>query len=223
MNIHSILEQLSNKRPVFANEADFQHSLALQIQLTHPDAKIRFEVKPPGTRVYLDLLVTYQSQRIAIELKYPQRKLHVEIGGEWFSLEQHSAQDQRRYDLLRDVKRLEQVVSEGFVDVGIAICLTNDFNYWNPPSQVRKTIFEAFRLTEGRLLTGELSWGVRASRGSIRGRTEPIRLQGEHTVRWRPYSKLPSGRNGEFRYLVFEIERVFASDNKYQPNSEKFI
>jgi len=208
MNLQAILGQLRSERPVFANEADFQHALAWQIQLAYPDAKIRFEVKPPETRVYLDLVVTYQGQRTAIELKYLKRKLDVEVGGEFFSLSEDSAQDQRRYDFLKDVQRLEQVVSEGFADVGIAICLTNDYVYWNPPAQARETIFEAFRLTEGRKLTGELAWGAGASTGSIGGRTEPIRLLGEYTVRWRPYSNLPAGRNGEFRYLMFEMERA---------------
>lgn len=118
MELHAILGQLRAERPVFSNEADFQHALAWQIHLTYPDAKIRFEVKSPETRVYLDLVVTHQGQRTAIELKYLKRKLDVEVGGEWFSLLEDSAQDQRRYDFLKDVQRLEQVVSEGFVDEG---------------------------------------------------------------------------------------------------------
>jgi hypothetical protein len=48
------------------------------------------------------------------------RKLDLEFGGEFFSLSENSAQDQRRYDFLKDVQRLEQVVSEGFVYVSIA-------------------------------------------------------------------------------------------------------
>lgn len=207
MNIYSILSELCSERPVFANEADFQHALAWRIQLTHPNAKIRFEVKPPGTRMYLDLVVTYEGRRFAVELKYLKRKLEVEVGGELFSLSEDSAQDTGRYDILKDVQRLEKVVREGFVDEGIMICITNDFNYWNPPSQAKLTIFEAFRLTEGRRITGELCWDENASIGSINGRTEPIRLLGEYTVRWRPYSKVPASRNNEFKYLLFEMER----------------
>ena len=208
MDLSAILEQLCYDRPVFANEADFQHGLAWQIQLTHPDAKIRFEVRPPGTRMYLDLVVTHGGWRTAIELKYLKRRLDVEVGGEFFSLSDDSAQDIGRYDVLKDVQRLEKVVFDGFVDEGFAICLTNDFNYWNPPMREKPTIFEAFRLTEGRILVGELGWGTGASPGSIGSRTEPIRLHGEYTVRWRPYSKMSTERNGEFRYLCFEMKHT---------------
>lgn len=48
MDINLILDQLRSERPVFANETDFQHALAWQIHLAHPDAKVRFEVKPLG-------------------------------------------------------------------------------------------------------------------------------------------------------------------------------
>ncbi|WP_339373107.1 hypothetical protein [Paenibacillus elgii] len=86
MDIHAILEQLRTERPVFSNEADFQYALAWQIRTSHPDAKIRFEVKPPGSRIYPDLVVTHEERRTAIELKYLKRKAEVEIGGEMFSL-----------------------------------------------------------------------------------------------------------------------------------------
>lgn len=207
MDFLHILHKLQSEHPVFANEADFQHALAWQIHLLNPDAKIRFEVKPFGTRIYLDLIVTHEGRRTAIELKYLKRRLEVEVGGEFFSLSDDSAQDTGRYDILKDVQRLEKVVGEGFVNEGISICLTNDFNYWKPPV-AKSTIFEAFRLTEGRILTGELAWGERASHGSIKGRTEPIALQGEYTVHWRPYSNVEAERNGEFKYLWFQIEQV---------------
>jgi hypothetical protein len=111
--------------------------------------------------------------------------------------------------VIKVIQRLEKAVSEGFVDVGIAICLTNDFNYWNPSAQARATIFEAFRMTEGLKLSGELAWGIGASPKFIGSRVrEPIRLLGEYTVRWRPYSKVPANRNGEFKYLWFDMEHT---------------
>lgn len=204
----NILNQLCTERPIFANEADFQHALAWRIHLTYPDAKIRFEVRPPGTHIYLDLVVTHEGRRMAFELKYLKRRLEVEIGGELFSLSDDSVQDQGRYDVLKDVQRLEEVVSEGFADEGIAICLTNDFNYWNPPAQPKPTIFEAFRLTEGRRITGELTWREGASSGSIGGRTDPIQLLGDYTISWQPYSMVPVESNGEFKYLSFQITRA---------------
>lgn len=101
----------------------------------------------------------------AIELKYFTRKLDVEVGGEAFSLTDNSAQDIGRYDVLKDVQRLGKAVNEEFVDEGYTVFLTNDQNYWSASTQAQATLFEAFRLTEGRVLTGELAWREGASFG----------------------------------------------------------
>ena len=57
------------KRPIFHSEADLQRTLAWQIHTQHPDARIRLETRP-GADIRLDLLVTIDGHRTAIELKY---------------------------------------------------------------------------------------------------------------------------------------------------------
>lgn len=43
IDIEQVLKELAKKRPVFHSEADFQHALAWEIQITYPDANIRLE------------------------------------------------------------------------------------------------------------------------------------------------------------------------------------
>jgi len=43
MNVKRLMTELSNQRPVFHSEGDFQFSLARLIQQKHPNAKIRLE------------------------------------------------------------------------------------------------------------------------------------------------------------------------------------
>lgn len=205
MDIFAILNELSKERPIYANEADFQHALAWQIHLAYPDSKIRMEVRPANTRIYLDIVVENAGRRTGIELKYKTKRLDIELRGETFTLADHSAQDTGRYDVLKDIQRLEEVVKSGFVDEGWMLFLTNDSNYWSAPSAAKPTIFEAFRLTEGRIVAGELAWGAGASSGSIKTREEPIRLYGEYTVNWSPYSKVTEVRASEFQYVSFHI------------------
>lgn len=43
MNLDSLLNQLALKRPIFHSEADFQHTLAWEVHLSHPAAEVRLE------------------------------------------------------------------------------------------------------------------------------------------------------------------------------------
>ena len=44
LNIEEILESLSNERPVFHSERDFQFSLGIKIKEKYPEMEIRLEV-----------------------------------------------------------------------------------------------------------------------------------------------------------------------------------
>ena len=41
--LHTTMDSLAAKRPIFHSEADFQHALAWEVQLAHPNAGIRLE------------------------------------------------------------------------------------------------------------------------------------------------------------------------------------
>ena len=91
------MSSLSSKRPIFHSEADFQHALAWEIQLAHPQAGIRLE-KRVATRpnIELDLLVDLDGVRLGVELKYPRRGMVADIAGEHFILST-GADDHSRY------------------------------------------------------------------------------------------------------------------------------
>lgn len=132
---------------------------------------------------------------IAIELKYKTRDL----------LDQ-SAQDVGRYDFLRDIQRLEQIVLDRDDIEGYAIFLTNDSAYWSPPRNTQ-TVDASFRIHQGRILTGELGWGSGASKGTMHGREETIHIKGVYNLQWEDYSQ-PSRESsyGKFRYLLVKVE-----------------
>jgi len=207
LDIQSILSGLSVERPVFHNEADFQHALAWAIRERHPDAKIRLEMKVHGanTKVYLDILVQLDGRKYAIELKYKPRNVECVVEGEEFALINQGAQDIGRYDVLKDVQRLERMVAEGIVDSGFLVFLTNDLSYSTDSRITDDTVDRDFRLHEGRTLHGTLGWGERAGAGTTKGREEPIVLAGSYRLKWAPYSVIPTVRGGEFRYLLLHV------------------
>jgi hypothetical protein len=207
LHIPDVLEGLKDQRPVFHSEADFQHVLAWEIHRRHPQASVRLErpILRGGRLIYLDLWVSEGSSHIAIELKYKTRPLEITIGDESFHLRSHGAQDLGRYDFLKDVYRVEQVVAEDPNAVGYAILLTNDSTYWTVPRDV-KSIDAAFRLTDGRSVSGHLAWGVTAGAGTMRGREQPILLKKTYLLQWSAYSKVEVTRNHTFRSCVVRVE-----------------
>lgn len=206
LDIEGVLTKLSEARKVFHSEADFQHALAWQIHQTAPDSQIRLEVNAfpvQDRRMFLDIWRPVEG--MAIELKYVTRELEVEDGGESFALRNHSAQDQRRYDFLLDIERLELLRLHGEVcKVGYAVLLTNDPSYWNPPA-TRGTVDAAFRVHEGRDVFGELAWAGRAAPGTVRGREAPIRLADRYHLSWKEFSTFQGRKFGQFRYLAIPV------------------
>lgn len=205
VDIITIMEGLSRQRPIFHSEADFQHALAWRIHEIVPGAEVRLEYKPlPHERISLDVWV--RKIRFALELKYPTRTLVAAWSGENFSLRNQAARNQRRYDFLKDVERLERVVSlPNLATVGFAVCLTNDPAYWIVPVG-KDTSDTAFRFHEGRTAKGELRWLERAAAGTTKGREAPIKLRNPYKMTWRDFSEVGAGSYRRFRYLALEVK-----------------
>ena len=203
-NLLGIIDRLSSLRPIFNIEADFQHALGWEFQKKFPDWSVRFEHKPTNLkdRIFVDLWIK-GDQTYAIELKYKTRKLDVNVKGESFNLLDQAAQDLGRYDFLKDIERLENIVSIHDNVKGYAIILTNDSAYWKSPAT--ETIDAEFRIHEGRILNGELAWGTEVGAGTMRGREKPIKLTGTYKLSWKDYSQVSSTSYGKFRYLLLEI------------------
>lgn len=143
---------------------------------------------------------------IAIELKYKTRALRAHIGSEHFALRSQSAQDLGRYDFIKDIGRVENVVADRAPRAsGYAILLTNDPSYWTQ-SRNDNTYDVNFRLHEGSTLQGSLEWAPGASEGTRRGREDLLQLRRSYPLRWQDYSHPAEGSYGRFRYLVVEVE-----------------
>ncbi len=209
IDLHHILKTLCECRPVFHSEADFQHAFAWQIHEQHSKFSIRLEYHLSlGERDRLDMFAFDDDNKLAIELKYKTKALFAPIGDELFWLKDVGAQDQGRYDFLRDIQRLEKFVSEHDNVTGYAILLTNDSLYWNAPRNTL-TVDASFRIHEGRVLNGILSWGHTASKGTTKDRVKPITIEGTYKLTWQEYHEVESGTYvkgyRKFRYLLVKI------------------
>jgi len=207
MDIAKIMKHLAQERPMFHSEADFQHALAWAIHKLYPNAKIRLEYRPPDFgRHYVDVWIVNEGQVVAVELKYWTRKLDLAVDGEEFILQDQGAQDISRYDLLKDIQRLEKVVASIPNCVGWAIALTNDGSYWRP-ARTGTTVDADFRLHEGQELKGNLNWAAHTGAGTKKGREKAIKLGTRYTAKWWQYSEPERGNNGQFRGLMFQVRK----------------
>ena len=206
MDIKNTLLILSNLRPIFHSEADFQHALAWEIQKGLSNASIRLElpILISSGFIHLDIWVQDTKDLFALELKYKKSQLNLDYNGEQYNLSNQGAQDLARYDFVKDIWRLEQIKGTKKNITCYAIFLTNDSSYWNP-GRSENTIDSAFRLDDDKKINGKLDWGIEASEGTINGREDSILISGNYIFRWENYSDLTSAPNSKFRFLCVKI------------------
>lgn len=201
--MENILDELSKERLIFHSEADFQHALAWKIHEKHNDLNIRLEKKLNSQGIYLDIFAFNDTYKIAIELKYKTIKVDKSFENEEFNLKNQSAQDQGRYDFIKDISRLEKAKKHCNY-MGFAIFLTNDPLYWKNPMREIDTLDKEFRIHEGKTIKGTLDWKEGASKGTMSKREDAIELENEYNLNWADYLNL-NGLNGKFRFLLVEI------------------
>jgi hypothetical protein len=213
-SIGKVLSCLKKKRSIFHSEADFQHAFAWEIHEMLPFARVRLEkpVRVGQRSLHIDVWVNYKDVTLAVELKYKTRRLTVKIDNqhdsmnEHYSLKDQGAQEFGRYDFLKDIQRLEQVVDQYRDSIGYAVLLTNDSAYWQKPRE-EEPVDANFRLHHGRVVEGDLNWGEGAAIGARRGR-EQLQLQRTYQLHWSNYSSVKSSGNyRKFRSLVVKVSR----------------
>jgi hypothetical protein len=197
------MAKLATKRCLFHGEKDFQHALAWEMRLSGHDIRLEYKPRTFKERAYIDVW-TRDARPVAIELKYRTCLLSIEVDQEVFELTNQSAGDHGRYDLWRDVSRLERVVASGEAAEGYAVFLTNDSSYWRAGRA--GTADEQYRMEQGKVVNGLLSWAPHTGSGTKRGREQPILLQHQYELNWHDYSDL-SVPKGRFRFLCVAVRR----------------
>jgi hypothetical protein len=209
VDLSEAIRNLGGRREVFHSEADFQFALAWEVQGMDPLMKVYLEPSPePG--VHLDILFVRpdRGRSSAVELKYLTRAFVGEVGGQRFALTDQSAQDNRRYDVVKDVRRVEDYIQDRAGADGAVVVLTNDSGYWRPPVASRIPANDvAFRISEGLTLDGTRSWLRERPYDAERG--EGITLRGRYPLHWSLYPEVASAEQvHEFRILVIEIDPI---------------
>ena len=165
---------------------------------------IRLEVPAfRTTRGHVDLMVRSDGVWNPIELKYvPGRLEFTDEQAEKFNLLNTDAADLPRAGFVKDVWRLETLVADRPGSVGWAILLSNLPSYWSPPSTA-DTSDAAFRIHEGRVLSGQLGWRLGTAASTTRGH-ESFPIAGQLPVR---LARLLASRSGTKPTLPLSCDR----------------
>ena len=200
-DVHQLLRWLAAERPLFRSEKDFRSALAGRIQKAGLDVRVSSR---PFRRERRRFDLWLPKIGVAVELRHKTRGLEVDCGGRSFALRTHGAEDRGRCEFLNDLARLERMSAEfPGVERGIAVLLTNDRRYWRPASKPN-TVDAAFRLHEGRVVSGKLAWAKHTGPKTKEGMEDPIVLRSSYQLRWRDYGQPFPQTNGRFRYLSVE-------------------
>lgn len=201
--INDVMARLAERRPVFCSEADFQHELAYEIRRDDSYLNVRLEwpVADPF-RGAIDIMVSGK-YRLALELKYLCKRFVATVDGEQFVLKQHGAYNIGRYNVCKDVKRMEDYAERTGHGAAVLV-LSNDPAYWQERRRPGDTADASFYISDLRELTGALRWGSSAGAGTLKGREAILDIKGTYSLAWREYTKLP-GNGGDFRYLWIPV------------------
>ncbi|AMX00376.1 hypothetical protein [Rummeliibacillus stabekisii] len=200
MQIDQILINLSKQKTFFKSEKEFQHHLSDEIK------KNGFVCEKSSNYLgqKVDILVKDSSFNVLCAIQLRHKTALLSIDGDSIKLKNHGAQDQARYDFIKDIKSLENI-KKGNTDVkGYAIFLTNDSKYWVHPTKLN-SVDEDFLIYEGKILYGNLEWSPLASEGTKYKREDRLELSSQYKCRWGIFPKIGEHQNNLFKYLVMEI------------------
>jgi hypothetical protein len=202
IDLPSLLRSLAVRRPVFHSEADFQHEFAWEVRSQYPKISVRLERPLDDSLGATDIVLFDDSGAFGVELKFCSKATQLRCLNEDFRLKQHGAHPLRRYDICKDIQRME-LFNSRYRRGSAVIALTNDSAYWT--KQERQDVCDyAFRISENETLGGLLDWGVSASDGTKKGRATPIFLSGNYQMNWTQFSEV-EGKCGRFQYLLVSV------------------
>jgi hypothetical protein len=205
MDINTIMKVLSDKRPLFHSEADFQFALAWEIKNRYPQAEIRLEAPFNGTVVgRIDILVRHQAGVYPIELKYLKKHLQCAVDNERYDLAE-GVHDLDMHDCIKDIARLETFRKQlAEFRSGFAVWLTNDTAYWK--ASYNASYYSEFHAPQGSVKAGIMKYQNGAKLLRNPAYSAPIELNGQYRIAWEKFSSVGTAKHGEFKYAVVRVD-----------------
>lgn len=224
--IEKAVLSMANKRQIFHSEDDLKFALAsclkdhdenLDIRLEKPEhipMVHHLEKKTCETKVYVDMVVYKDTEYIPVELKYKTK--HCEVTNsvcgreEVYELTNQNAQDQGKYQVRKDIYRVEQLIEKYNSSTGYVLFITNDKKYMEDTS-IKSTQDANFSMhNQYSIPKGNVNWNLNIDwddaeqiPNSFKGEYGyKLILGNNYIVNWKEYSEI-----GEhtFWYCLFKV------------------
>jgi len=210
MDMHTVMQKLSEKRPIFRLEPEFQLALAHEIHSLYPLAKVGLEGQPLDLNGQLllekqgqsiDIFFWLENHLYIIELKYRTEELSTTVEGEEFYLKKDGEKNNARDGFYKDISRIEKAARYRNFKEGYAIFLTNAPHYWDKKE-------DGFSLHEGAKIKGTHKW--LSSNTGLSQRKEII-FNKDYSVKWEKYSEVKPqdcigpAKNCSFKYALIVV------------------
>lgn len=137
--IENVMLDFSNNGKVFFNEAHFQSEFTIKLSKRLSklgNYNLTLEYSPNFRKYRADLLIAdiKSNEKIIIEFKYVVKKQLVKIANSNLNinLKSQGAYDVRRYQIWKDISKIEDLINNKKCSEGYFILLTNADNLINP-------------------------------------------------------------------------------------------
>lgn len=209
-------EELLENGSIFTSEADFKFNLALKLSKEPEVSNIVVEFPENGK--FVDLYCENNNIKYYIELKYKTIKTTIKKCNRDIALKTHSAQNDNRYLLYKDIERLENFIENDKNAVGISLFLTNDENYWNnktPETAINfplckeKTNLENFLCKKCKEQKCNDKNRLCYLTGNGQEKKKPLKIKRPYNCNWVRLGNINhnnKNKNTEFRYLLIEVK-----------------
>lgn len=212
--IKEAFSSISGQR-FFVSEADFQHSLAIELHKIFNDTAqiiLEFPIKKPGEQriIHIDIMVIKDGDFYPIELKYKTRPIKSEKLYENTKipvselLADHKGNDDNCYHVWADINRIEWLIDKGYAKSGVCIFISNNKSFWYAKSNPNSMAY-AFRTTEGEKMSGWHKWNVKNDTNSKHLKDKPdLFMQNAYNFQWQDFCDT-GDKYGQFKSLFIEI------------------
>lgn len=204
------MNDYSKKGIIFFNEAHFQSEFAIFLSKTIPmsDYEIILEYSPKFKKYRVDLLIKNKrtNERTIIEFKYVVKEALVEVSkGFYINLKNQLAYDVRRYQIWRDISKLEDLIANGKCEHGYFVMITNADDLIKPVNP--KNIDSEFDISSGlkRPNNTSLYWSYYKEKTWKRyPKHVHIKKTKSYEFNYKSYSKATGML--DFKYLILPIQ-----------------
>jgi hypothetical protein len=202
IDINRIIFRLSYKPTILKSQMHLRDLMLEQLKFFGFDCGINIKIGNDS----VDILAfdKVSSKKYLFEVRYKTKRLKINIEGMEYNLKNHGAQDQGRYDYIKDIEKLERLVDSRDNTEGFALMITNDHYYWEPPVK-NESIDKDFLLYNGRTLNGHLKWGEHAAKGTMYNRETFIQIKRKYNIKWDEYVNYDS-KNAKFNFLLVHVK-----------------